>query len=1388
MDQLVQAINNLISENQRIQREHQEELREQKEEMKTLIKSLADSKLTPPGRPVFTIEALAKSFEQFHHDPARGGTFRAWYSRYEGIFSRETNDLDDAGKVRLVMRKLETPDYDRFNNHLAPEKAEEIPFVQLIERLKNYFDVEESLFSKRFNCLQVERGQQESLRDFSGRVNKLGEDFELGKLTKDQFKSLLFILGLKQPTDTELRTRLLTMYQREEGITFAQMQAEATAVLGAQKDATLGIVEPHVMRVSQNQSHPQQGHKTPSYPCWNCGGVHFVKDCPFVDHKCTTCRKIGHKEGYCALQKEKAPKQSNKAQRTNKKPGDRFKKRENNKPRILHVGDDNQNIAVLCVNDICQSSKQSNAKRKYVDVQINGSPVQLQYDSGADFTIISTRAWEAIGKPTLRPTALALNDANGNPFQMLGEAIVPVELQGFPVKNLRIVVTSASCDLLGIEWLDAFGLWDVPAAQFCNNVRQCSPFATEFAVSSIKNEFEEVFRPSMGCCPHIKGTLTLEDGARPVFRPKRTVPFPLLPDVDAELERLEQSGIISPVQFSSFAAPIVIVRKPTGAIRICGDYSTGLNAVLRQHHYPVPSPDALFASLAGTSIFSKLDLSDAYLQLEMDEDSKKLLTIHTHRGLFTFNRLCPGVKVASAIFQQAVDQMLSGIPNVISYCDDLLIASKDPHDHLHTIRQVLTRLKEFNFRARADKCSFFLKEVKYLGVIIDADGQRPDPEKTRSIVGMPPPSNINEVRAFLGAVGFYAKFIKSMSDIREPLDALLKKDAKFIWDDGCQKAFDKFKDILTSSLALGHYDVSQAVTIASDASQFGIGAVAYHQNGESFMAFHYASRKLTPTERRYSQIEKEALGIIYAVSKFRQYILGRKFFLLTDHKPLLAIFGDSKGVPGHVANRLRRWALTLAAYDFEISFVGTKDFGHADLLSRLIKEGADDGDLVIAEVHEDQAAVMEIQTALPVTFEQIKEATQRDATLNQVRGFIEDGWPTHKKLANNREVSHYWNSRNSLSLIDSCIRFRDRMVVPPPHRQAILASLHSGHPGIGRMKALARQYIYWPRMDEAIEAIARKCQACAAAAKAPTKVPLAAWPTPAGPWERVHADYAGPVNGQMYLIMVDAFSRWPEVVRMSRATTETTITAIGSACARLGVMETLVTDNGTPFTSAAFEQFLANNAIKHRRSPPYHPQSNGLAERFVDTFKRALGKSLDDIDDGIRQFLMAYRATPNERAPGGKSPAELMLGRRIRIPLASVQPPRNPTNARDTKMEQQFNEKHGARQRSFRGGEEVYAQTGPRAKWAHGRIIRPIGRVLYEVDLGDGRSRRFHANQLRQRKSMPLDFLTDVRPAPATVPVAAPIPAAVQQRGTKRCQRSSPPVLRPRPTKRTRLP
>nr|CDJ87606.1 Integrase domain containing protein [Haemonchus contortus] len=243
--------------------------------------------------------------------------------------------------------------------------------------------------------------------------------------------------------------------------------------------------------------------------------------------------------------------------------------------------------------------------------------------------------------------------------------------------------------------------------------------------------------------------------------------------------------------------------------------------------------------------------------------------------------------------------------------------------------------------------------------------------------------------------------------------------------------------------------------------------------------------------------------------------------------------------------------------------------------------------------------------------------------------------------------------------------------------------------------------VYWPSMEADIEKLVRNCATCAQQAKDPVKTELQSWPKPLTPWTRVHADFAGPLDGNFYLVIVDAFSKWPEIIQMNSITTSATIKVLTKVFAQFGNPQTLVTDNGTQFTSATFVDFCRRRGIKHVRSPPFHPQSNGQAERFVDTFKRGLAKlkGEEPTTEALQAFLMAYRSTPCPSGPNHLSPAENFLGRRIRTELDLMMPsPEDSTGRRDTKMEDQFNRHQGAKPRHFDVDDAVYAKDYRQAK------------------------------------------------------------------------------------------
>ncbi|BHF57490.1 hypothetical protein SprV_0100043200 [Sparganum proliferum] len=335
--------------------------------------------------------------------------------------------------------------------------------------------------------------------------------------------------------------------------------------------------------------------------------------------------------------------------------------------------------------------------------------------------------------------------------------------------------------------------------------------------------------------------------------------------------------------------------------------------------------------------------------------------------------------------------------------------------------------------------------------------------------------------------------------------------------------------MLSSDLLLTHYDPTLPIVVAADASNRGVGAVISHTFPDgSEKAIMHASRTLTPAEKNYGQMEKEALALVFAVKKFHKLLYGRHITLLTDHKPLLSIFGSKKGIPVYSASRLQRWATILLGYDFDIRYCRTTDFGQADALSSLISNQQEpEEDTVIAAISIEDDVRRQLSDAIrgiPVTATDIRHATEQDPVLRQAITYVQTCWPTTALAGDLRQL---FLRRASLSVVDSCLMFADRVVISSSLRPTVLRQFHAAHPGTSRMKSIARSFAYWPGIDGDIDDLVRRCSRCQQAAKMPPRQPPVPWEPPERPWSRVHIDFAGPLNGVPYLILVDAYSKWP---------------------------------------------------------------------------------------------------------------------------------------------------------------------------------------------------------------------------------------------------------------------
>uniref|UniRef100_A0A5S6QP63 RNA-directed DNA polymerase n=1 Tax=Trichuris muris TaxID=70415 RepID=A0A5S6QP63_TRIMR len=710
--------------------------------------------------------------------------------------------------------------------------------------------------------------------------------------------------------------------------------------------------------------------------CDRCGkNVHAKGKCPFINFKCFNCGRTGHLSRMC--RQSKTDRYAKRQQHVNYRPnrrqksGYQVKRTETAMLQVVRTGTPNPLT---------------------VAVTIDGHLVVMELDTGASVTIANPTLWRRIGSPVLSPPTVRLRSFSGHLVPLKGETTVSVECGG-QLKQLCIrVANHAVVNVMGRDWLEVLG-GAVSIKNIFKGDASIHCVGNDARLQSILDRFQTLFQPGLGHCTKIKAHLEPKPGAQAVFRKPYPVPFALQEAVEAQLRRYVELGTLTPVDRSDWAAPIVVARKSNNEIRLCADFSTGLNDRLVSDSYPIPPPEDLFQALNGGQSFSKVDLSDAYLQIELDEESKKMVVINTHKGLFQYNRLPFGVKAAPAIFQKAMDAMLTGIPKVAAYLDDIIITGASDEEHLRTLETVLSRLLDYGFRIKREKCKFMEKEVEYLGHIVSAEGLRADPKKTEAIVRMKPPQDLANLRSFLGMVNFYAPFIPHLTDIAAPLYRLLRKEVSWTWKQKESAAFEQIKSMLNSPLLLAHYDPHLPIVLAADASNVGVGAVLYHRLEDgSVRVIAHASKALNEAQRNYAQVEKEALALVYAVKKFHKYLWGRDFILLTDHKPLVSIFGSKKGVPQTAVSRLTRWCVTLMNYTFKIEYRNTKDFGHADGLSRLPltskelfnaefdqKEAA--GELMIRQLME------EARREMPVTAAEVAEYTQKDEILRYASTF-----------------------------------------------------------------------------------------------------------------------------------------------------------------------------------------------------------------------------------------------------------------------------------------------------------------------------------------------------------------------------------------------------------------
>ena len=778
--------------------------------------------------------------------------------------------------------------------------------------------------------------------------------------------------------------------------------------------------------------------------------------------------------------------------------------------------------------------------------------------------------------------------------------------------------------------------------------------------------YPEVFDGQKGCFKDATAILTLKPGGleaitKSGLRPTCKKPYGLEQQFDELLKKLYED--LEPIDGKDLftASQIVpVIDTDKNGVRYIKRLAINYKSTINQHIEDVPDIYTTcveeLAKVDG-EFRTTVDLSGAFKQVSVQEMlSRKLMAVVTPWGYGIPNCLMFGVKCAPAIFNSNMRKLLHacngrGPVKCAQMVDDVCLSGKSPKEHFENLAELLYRLYASGLKINKNKCSFYQREVKFLGKICDERGVRLDPATTDAILGMRTPADKSQLRSFLGHISYISRHIPDLKSARAPLDKLIRPDVPFAWNDEHAKAFEKCKQLASNPALLTHFDPAKPVVLTTDASPYGVGACLSHKvvtdNKTRLLPIAYASASLKASQCNYSQVDREGLAVYWGVNYFRQYLLCKQFELHTDCSALTKIFGPHHDLKGCAAGRLSRWAIALMEYSFTVKHIKGTSNCTADSLSRLPVVDKNSISAPFPNVQNatnlnlPQSIIKLVETDLIVDVKHLSYNPMSEETSYTVNQVVGDNstlaaWDlvplTIKEVAaatkvcriygklyravksgifdaKDKDISKFAGVFDSLYIESDVIHFGNRICIPPAYHDRLLTELHSTHIGVISMKRAVRDLFWWPGISKAIENIAAQCSGCKKYKKKPSKNTLSVWPFARRPMERVHVDYFE-YKSKHVLIMVDAFSKkiWCHYLNTDTTAKTTCAALFNWFCSESGHPTTLVSDNGPQFTSALFAEKMKIWGIKHIFSPPYHPSSNGAAERAVQLVKDRLKK------------------------------------------------------------------------------------------------------------------------------------------------------------------------------------
>ncbi|UYV76496.1 K02A2.6-like [Cordylochernes scorpioides] len=1126
------------------------------------------------------------------------GDWPKWIRRFERFrqASGLINNPENEQVNMLVYCMGDNADDILLSCKIASDQLEN--YNKVIECFESHFIPRRNIIYERARFNQRCQQEGEKVNEFITALHSLAEHCIFGMLHDELIRDRIVVgvrdraLSERMQLDTDLTLVKATLMAKQlESVKEQQSSLYQQDSVDQIKKMPNHIKETkrHEPKIKQFKSNQLGGS---SHGCTRCGNSnnHDWKNCPAMNSYCSKCKKKGHYAKVC---------------------------------RSEAINEIKSEIAFL-------GSVEDNSKKWIVPIKVNNRQINFKIDTGADVNVLPLQYYyQSFQRIKLEKSDKILQGPSGIPLETVGMIHVKLQNKGQHLNSKIYIVDKLKQPLLSGE-----------TSEKLNIVRMIQQLSSNFL--NPKREFPEIFN-GLGHAK-INYKISLQPDAKPyaLCTPRR-VPIPLMKEVKEQLEEMTRLGVIESVEEpTEWCAGMVAVSKPGGKIRICVDL-TKLNQYIRRENYPLPATEHILGQLGNACYFSKLDANSGFWQFGLAKESQKLTTFITPFGRFFFKRIPFGITSAPEIFQRKMTQLLGKIEGVVCFMDDIVVYGSSLEEHNERVRQVLKKIQEEGMTLNPEKCQFGVKTVKFLGHTLSSEGLFIDEEKLDAITKMEAPRSTKELKSFLGMVNYLGKFIPNLADKLQPLNSLLSTKNEWVWDEPQKKSFNLLKQELVSRPNLALFDPSRTTIVSADASSFGLGGVLRQEQPDgSLKPIAYVSRTLSETEKRYSQIEKEGLAIVWTCDRLKDYVTGIKIHIETDHKPLIAIF-TSKSLED-MTPRLQRLKMRMMRYSYQISHIAGKKQIVADMLSRkpMSKPHKD-------ELEEELSAYIQ-SIEFPATEERLLEISRKqkeDLLCSQLAKYCMSGWPKNKREVD-PALRGYWQFQEDLTYQNGLLLRGQRILIPKSLRKDILEKLHQGHFGINKCRSRAKESVWWLGISQEIERMVSSCTKCLKERK-PKHEPLIPSEFPIRPWQKVGMDLFY-LNGRWYLIVCDYYSRYPEISLLQNLTAQEVISRLKSIFARHGTPETVRSDNGPQFQKvlgSEFSKFSKEWSFKHITSSPKFPQSNGFIEAIIKNIKQSFKKEED-----CYLTLQAYRTMPLE---SGYSPAELLMGRRLRTSVPAIE-------------------------------------------------------------------------------------------------------------------------------------